>query len=56
MICIGYFDDGELATGNCIGIGSDGEFEVVEVYIKDGETCTRGTRYWENGDVEKFDD
>ncbi len=44
-IWFGYFEDGELSTGNYILIWSDGEFEVGKVYIKDGERRVRGSQY-----------
>ena len=55
-IHIGYFNNGVHAPGYYITIYSDGRFDVGKMYLKDGQLRDRGTRYYGNGVVEKFDD
>ena len=55
IIGIGYYKDGECATGNYLEIWSDGNFEVGECYLKDGKLCYRGTQYKTDGTTEEFD-
>jgi hypothetical protein len=47
-ICIEYWEDGCDSTGNYIHIHSDGEFDVGEIYTKDGMKRRKGT-YYKNG-------
>jgi hypothetical protein len=54
-ILIGYWKDGECATGHYISISPDGGFSVGEKYKKDGEIRYRGTTYFEDGTEKKYD-
>ncbi len=54
-IRIGYYEHGELSTGNYIIIHSDGKFKVGEIYNKDGgRRGDRGTRYNRDGTEEQY--
>jgi hypothetical protein len=44
-----------LITGNYIYIDSNGEFQVGEIYLKDGDKWERGTEYNTDGTEEKYD-
>ncbi len=44
-IHIGYFNNDKLAPGKYINIYSDGEFEVGEMYLKDGVLDSKSTFY-----------
>ncbi len=44
-----------MSTGNYIIIGSDGGFEVGEIYLKVGEIRDRGTYFKKDGSEEQFD-
>ncbi len=48
-ICIGYFENGVLSTGNYITIHSDGKFWVGEYLKKDGKKSVRYTEYKTDG-------
>ncbi len=54
VITIGYFEDGELSTGNYIYINSRGYFRVGEVYMIEGRRWKRGIQYNTNGIEFKF--
>ena len=53
-IHIGCFENSLLSTGNYIIIYKDGDFEVGERYIKDGERMRRCTRYMLDGEEEQY--
>ncbi len=55
FIGIGYYEDGWPSTGNFIIIYRDGNFQVGEVYMREGSRCSRGTWYLTDGTEEQFD-
>ena len=55
IIVIGYWSDGDQAPGNYIGMGSDGQFWVGEIYIdSNGNQAARGTNYKPNGTSNEY--
>ncbi len=54
-IFIGYYNNGD-APGRYITIHSDGDVDVGEYYLKNGERWARGTQYYTDGTTEEFDE
>jgi hypothetical protein len=55
-IRIGYYEDGNLSTGNYIHLLSDGVFFVGEFYMEEGLRKRRGTEYQTDGTEKKYDE
>ncbi len=53
-IYIGYFNNGYYAPGKFINIYMSGEFEVGEIYLKDGQQRNKSTQYDTKGLASKF--
>ncbi len=52
---IGFWENGDYATGNYILIFRWGNFYVGEVYMKDGKRLDKGTVYRTDEEEEEYD-